>query len=171
MSSKSLAIYASVLLLVASTGCDRQDAVDPAVAALRERLLLTAEPTGAVSVGEARKAVESSPEVVVAGVVDLDDQTSEKGKAVFVISELPPDGDSHGGPDHDAANCPFCKRRKAEAPMAVVQFLDSDGNVVSHDAGKLLGLKNHQAVVIRGRAQVSELDMLVVNADSIYIRP
>jgi hypothetical protein len=169
--TRTLALLATLVLPLALAGCQSRNGVDPAVAALRERLVLASEPSGAVSPGEARSAIESSPEVVIAGVVDLQDQTSEKGKAVFVISELPPDGQAHGGPGHDAANCPFCKRRKAEAPLAVVQFVDDQGKVLSHDARELFGLKDHQAVVIRGRAQVSDLDLLLVNADGIYIRP
>lgn len=171
MTTKSRASLALLLLPLALLGCQRGEATDPAIAALRQRLLLTSEPSGVVSVEEARKAAESTPEVVVAGVVDLDEQASKNGKAVFVISEMPPDWESHNSPGHDAANCPFCKRRRAEAPTAVVQFLGSDGKVLSYDAGKLLGLKNHQAVVVRGRAQISDLDLLLVNAEGIYVRP
>src|SRR5687767_9243867 len=104
-----------VMALTTMLGC-KDDALDPSLAPLRDRFLTATEPPGAISLAEARNA-SMGQEVVVVGQID-GEQAWETGKAVFVIRELIED-DAHGGAGHDAANCPFCKRRRAEAPMAV----------------------------------------------------
>jgi hypothetical protein len=160
---------ALVIALTGVLGCGSEDALDPAAWALRQRLLSPTEPPGAMSLAEARDAVSADAEVVVVGQIDSE-PAWQAGKAVFVIRELAEDDDAHGGSGHDPANCPFCKRRRAQAPTAVVQFLDEEGNVLSYDPRTLLGLEANQVVVVRGRAEIDELDTLLVSAESIYVK-
>jgi hypothetical protein len=166
MSAKHLAL---VIALTGVLGCGSEEALDPAAWALRQRLLLETEPPAAMSLADARDAIASGSEVVVVGQIDSE-QAWQAGKAVFVIRELVEEPDAHGGTGHDAANCPFCKRRRAQAPTAVVQFLDEKGNVLSYDPRTLLGLQANQVVVVRGRAEIDELDTLLVSAEGIYVK-
>ena len=65
------------------------------------------------------------------------------GKASFVLSEAPAKGHDHGA-GHDADNCPFCRRRAADARMAVVQFVNDQGEVLKTDVPTLLGVEPGQ---------------------------
>lgn len=72
---------------------------------------------------------------------------------------------AHGGED-----CAFCRQlaeRNAHA-IAVVNLVDPQGKIIKIDARELLGLKEGQTVVIRGRARLLAGTMLVVDADGVY---
>jgi hypothetical protein len=92
----------------------------------------------------------------------------DTGKASFLIAELPDEGHGEG---HDADNCPFCKRKAAKAPTAIVQFVDAAGQVIPIDARKLFGVDKKDVVVIRGQATAGELRAMVVTATDMHIRP
>jgi hypothetical protein len=91
----------------------------------------------------------------------------DPGKAAFLIAELPDEGHGEG---HDADNCPFCKRKAARAPTAMVQFLDDSGTVIPIDARKLLGVEKKDVVVIIGEATVGDLNSVVIHAKGLHIR-
>ena len=100
--------------------------VDPATLALRSRFWLTEEPTGALSIAQAEEQLGQSSEVVLVGRIEAGKMEPwEPGKAAFMISELPESTGHADAPGHDAANCPFCKRRAAaQASTAIIQFQD-----------------------------------------------
>jgi hypothetical protein len=89
----------------------------------------------------------------------------EQGRASFLISELPEEGHGEG---HDADNCPFCKRKAAQAPKAMVRFADEKGQTVGIDARELFGLKTGDVVAVRGSAKVGELNTLMIDAAAIH---
>jgi len=91
----------------------------------------------------------------------------DPGKASFLLAELPDEGHGEG---HDADNCPFCKRKAAKAPTAIVQFVDSAGNVITTDARKLLGVGKKDVVVVRGKVSAGELNTLLITATEMHIR-
>jgi hypothetical protein len=137
----------------------------------RKRFIAAAEPAGATSIARAKAAVaKHSGEVVLVGQI-LDSQFNpfHEGKASFVLSELPDDGHAHKG--HDPKDCPFCKRRAAKAPKAIVQCNDKSGKLLPIDAQKLLGVSPDQVIVVRGEGKIDPvLDLFVVQADRIFIR-
>jgi hypothetical protein len=148
-------------------GCGSAD--DPRIAAQRKRLVLADEPADATSILDAKQQLADERDVTLVGTIGGDDQNTAKGNvASFVLAELASDG--HGA-DHDAGNCPFCKRRKAETPLVVVQMVDEQGQVLPIDARRLLGVERGQVVVVRGKSQHSDrLDLFIVTADGIHIR-
>jgi hypothetical protein len=89
----------------------------------------------------------------------------EQGRATFLISELPEEGHGEG---HDADNCPFCKRKAAQAPKAMVRFADEKGQTVGIDARELFGLKTGDVVAVRGSAKVGELNTLMIDAAALH---
>lgn len=158
-------------VLAASHGCG--DAADPQTLALRERFVQAAEPAGALTIAEAREQLGEGGEVSAVGRIGAPGiDPWAKGQAAFVMSELlaPPSG--HGdSPGHDAANCPFCKRRAAKADAtALVQFRDEKGNVLPLDARKLLGVDVDQVVVVHGQGRINEVGVFVIAADKIHVR-
>jgi hypothetical protein len=74
----------------------------------------------------------------------------------------------HGGGD----KCAFCQslaERNANA-IAVVNLVDERGEIIPVDSRELLGLKERQTVVVRGKARLLGGSMLVIDADKIYTR-
>jgi hypothetical protein len=74
------------------------------------------------------------------------------------------------GEDH--ADCPFCAREataKADG-VAAVNVLGPDGKPVAIDARELLGLKEGDVVVVRGAASMLGGELLVLDADGVFIR-
>jgi hypothetical protein len=144
-------------------------------AAVRRELILAAEPAGVVSLAEARGRLGLEPRpIVVAGRIEgkgIDPFLD--GKASFSLVEIPAD-DHAKKPGHDAANCPFCKKRQANATLAAVQFAGADGKPLPLDARKLFGVERGQDVVIRGMGVFDAklgVPIIQVTADGIFVRP
>jgi hypothetical protein len=55
--------------------------------------------------------------------------------------------------------------------MATVKVVDGDGQTVKGDARQLLGLKELNTVVVKGRARRDEAGNLTVLASGLYRRP
>jgi hypothetical protein len=184
-------------LIVVSLGGCKSEQLDPETIAMRQRVMLVDEPTGAITLTELAMqlgvlapeaaaatdvgavqdttampdgpAADSSPEsvVVVGRIFAGQMEPWEQGKAAFLLAELPDQGHGEG---HDADNCPFCKRKAARAPTAIVQLVDDSGQVLAVDARKLLGVQSQDIVVIRGSAIPGEHNSLVITAHNLHIR-
>jgi len=144
------------------------------VAAVRGGVLLAEEPAGAVSIADAKAKLGPTPQaVVVAGRIG-GKGTSPFGKneATFSMLEIPAD-DHAAKPGHKADDCPFCKKRMANSPIAAVSFAGADGKVIPLDAQKLLGVAEGQDVVVRGNGFFDPklgIPVIQINADGLYIR-
>ncbi|MFM8283675.1 MAG: hypothetical protein ACKOCW_08955 [Planctomycetaceae bacterium] len=169
-------VVAALGLVIAGPDAVRAD-VDPAAA--RVRMLLAAEPEGALSptAVKAKLAAQGAPPgpqpIVLAGRIGAKGmEPFLEGKASFVLQEIP--ADDHGGkPGHDADNCPFCKKRAAGAPMVAVQFVGADGQVVPIDARKLFGVVKGSDVVVVGKAVFDPklaIPVIQVTAEQIHVR-
>jgi len=156
------------VIVLSLAGCAQED---PQLVALREQLLLTAEPAEATTISEAKAGASENPRVVfVARVTGDEREAFVPGHAAFVVTEILADDDGHGGKDH-ADNCPFCQRKSATAPRAAVQFVDESGQPLAVDSLKLFGIRSGDAVVICGKGELlAELDMFQVTADGVYVR-
>jgi hypothetical protein len=74
----------------------------------------------------------------------------------------------HGGGE----GCTFCKglaARNAHA-IAVVNFVDENGEILRFDTRVLLDLEENQQVTVRGKARLLAGRMLVIDADGIFVR-
>jgi hypothetical protein len=160
-------------------GCSSDNALDPAqIDAHRSRLMLDDEPAGAMGVPEAREAVtEEAQDIVVFGMICAGTHAPwDPQQAAFMISDpavVPEQGDGHDHdhPAHDPNTCPFCTDQKTENDQeAMVQCVDGEGRVIAIGAQQLLGLEEHQFVVVQGRGEINSLGMLVVSATGIYVR-
>lgn len=175
------------LLCLVSSGCS-SPSQDPQVLAIRNQYVAAAEPAGAVTLSELAQrldgpadpstaepntddtaiatAAAAEPVVVIGRIYAGDLEPWDAGKASFLLAELPAEGHGEG---HDADNCPFCKRRAAQAPTAIVQFLDDHGQLIAHDSRQLFDLKKNDVVTVRGQAIRGELNSLVLTADAIFV--
>ena len=162
------------LVLLAIIGGCRGEVEDPATLALRQKFLVASEPLNPVSLTEAAELVAADPTrtepltVTIVGRIHSGDlEPWEPGKASFILSELPAEGHGAG---HDADNCPFCKRRAAKAPTAIVRFADDKNETLAIDARTLFGVKKGQAVVVSGQLIPGEFNSLVLTAEQIHPR-
>ena len=149
-------------------------ALDLDPAALRQQLVLPAEPAGAVTPTAAKQQLGPTPRpIVVAGRIGARGmEPFLDGKASFVLVEIPAD-DHAKKPGHDADNCPFCKKRNATAPMVAVQFLGADGKPIPIDSRKLFGVAKGTDVVVRGTGVFDAklaLPIIQLTADGVHVR-
>lgn len=161
-----------VILTVAGilSGCAPGE--DPQVTAWREQILVPDEPTGAVTIADARQHVDEQPEIVLIGRVGVEDvpQWWDKGRATLLMSEGYPGSDYNPGPDHDPQTCPFCRWKwKFEESMAAIAFVDSDDNVIPVDVRTLLKVSEGDVIVVRGTGSLDESGILNVAATGVYL--
>jgi hypothetical protein len=145
------------------------------VTAIRGSVLLAEEPSGAVSITDAKAKLTATPQpVVVAGRIG-GRGTSPFGKneATFSMLEIPAADDHAAKPGHKPDDCPFCKKRAANSPIAAVSFAGADGKVIPLDAQKLFGVAEGQDVVVRGSGFFDPklgIPVIQINADGLYVR-
>jgi len=161
--------------LVALACCAALPAVaEVDVANVRESLVLAEEPAGAVTLAAAKGRLTTTPQpVVIAGRIGakgIDPFLADK--ASFSLLEIPTD-DHAAKPGHKPDDCPFCKKRAANSPVAAVRFLGGDGKEIPMDARKLFGIQAGQDVVIRGSGVFDPklgVPILQITADGIHVR-
>jgi hypothetical protein len=97
-----------------------------------------------------------------------------KDQALFFLSdpEAAAEFAEHGHHHAPGEECAFCAAHAADAAalLAVVQFNDENGKVLSVDARDLFDLKEQETVVVRGKARIVPGGMLAVDATGLYIR-
>ncbi|QDT35396.1 hypothetical protein [Thalassoglobus polymorphus] len=168
-----LFLFPLLAILVVASGCGEQ--VPAEVLAIRSRLLLDEEPTGAITIEQAREQVAESPGemVLIVRVGNRNITTwSSKDEATFFVSEGFPDSDYNIGPDHDPSTCPFCKWKwKEEDSLAIIKVVDASGNVVPYSAEQIFDFKPEDFVVVTGSGELDEVGTLNVQLDGLYKRP
>jgi hypothetical protein len=67
----------------------------------------------------------------------------------------------------------FCctPKEDLQAAMVLVKFTDHNGKTLALDARKVLGLKEWQTVVVRGRINRDPAGNIGIAADHLFIRP
>ncbi|MGB8851950.1 MAG: hypothetical protein WCC69_00100 [Pirellulales bacterium] len=166
-------VAVGIALTVATCGMAAQAEVD--VTAVRGQLLLPQEPAGALTLAAAKQKLTTTPQpIVVAGRIGGKGMEAFiKDKASFSMLEIPAD-DHAKKPGHKPDDCPFCKKRQANSPIAAVQFVGADGRELPVDARTLFGIKEGQDVVIRGTAIFDPklgIPVIQLTADGIHVRP
>ncbi|MFM8494543.1 MAG: hypothetical protein ACKOEM_03320 [Planctomycetia bacterium] len=149
-------------------------ALDLDPAAIRQQLVLPAEPAGSITPTAAKQKLNATPQpIVVAGRIGARGmEPFLDGKASFVLVEIPAD-DHAKKPGHDADNCPFCKKKNANAPMVAVQFLGADGKPLPIDARKLFGVAKGTDVVVQGTGVFDAklaIPIIQLTAEGIHVR-
>lgn len=133
--------------------------------------LLTSEPAGAKEVIQARKSAKDDEEVILVGRIGGSENPWIQGRAAFSIvdnslkacSDIPGDGC-----DKPWDYC--CETDKLPTAMALIKFVDEEGNLIKSDARKLLNLKELQTVVVKGKAKRDDTGNLTVFASGIFVR-
>jgi len=125
---------------------------------------------------QARAAVQESsdpnPLVLVAKVGVSQHETWDTGRAAFLVRDesIADDAGEHAHA-HDE-DCPFCQAKKKSEleSMALIQFTDASGQVLSIDARKLFKLRGNETVVVRGSGTMDAMGNLIVSAEGLHLR-
>jgi hypothetical protein len=139
----------------------------PATSAYR----LNEEPAGAKDIKEAKESVKNDEEVTLVGRIGGDVKPFVKGVSAFTIVDrsMKPCNEM----DDDACETPWdycCDTDLLPAARATIKIVDSDGKTITKDAKDLLGVKELQTVVVRGKAIRDEAGNLTVLATGVYVR-
>lgn len=160
---KLLGALACSIGLPSIIGCGRSPS--RAFQEVRSQVLLKELPQDVSSLAEAYAAFEEGKQVTVVGrIFALAGSPFDPKTAAFNLIELPKPGHKHDDP----GDCPFCKRDMENAATAVIQIVNSAGEVLTPSAEKLLGLSKNQDVVIVGTA-TKVGDIMMVSSHSVYI--
>lgn len=109
----------------------------------------------------------SIEEFVLLGRINAGDAPPwERGKAAFLLTDAT---GSHGDPDHNPFECPFCSRNIQDF-TARVEFRDESGELVPVDSRELFDVSEDQVVLVRGTGSIDASDMLIVRATGIFVR-
>ncbi len=135
--------------------------------------LLSEAPTGVKCVIEARKDSKDGDEVVVVGRIGGNKNPWIEGRAGFWI--IDPSFKPCNEKDDDDCPTPwdYCcdSQEELRKGMATIKVVDRQGRTVAVDARKLLGVKELQTVIVRGRAKRDSEGNLTILASGIYRQP
>lgn len=132
--------------------------------------LLVEKPSEVTSLSEAAESLGGETKsMTLIGKIDAGDFSAfESDTATFMLSELPADGHGADDPEHED-NCPFCKRRAANAPKAIVQIVDDEGNVIPTDARQLIGVNQGDKIIAVGEASFDEsVNAITVKCQKVH---
>jgi hypothetical protein len=173
---KNMTKHSSLLIpvILFAAGCNSAGpATSPAKGEVpASKYLAATEPAGARGVLEVRKDARDGDEVTIVGRIGGSRKPFVAGRASFTIVDpsLVPCSDREGD------SCPtpwdYCcdpKDKLAQA-TASIKFVDDRGKTIEQDAPALLGVKELQTIVVRGKARRDEGGNLIVLAEQIYIK-
>jgi hypothetical protein len=170
----SLVVAAAALSLPGCGESASPDATAPttAVSAQDGEYVLKSEPENAAGVIATRQEAQDGDEVVVVGRIGGSENPWIDGRAAFSIvdSSLQACSDRPG----DACPVPWdycCETDKLPEATALVKVVDDQGKLAPTDARELLGVKELQTVVVRGKAQRDETGNLTILASGVYVHP
>lgn len=190
----SPAVLAAILLAIGGpwivVGC-ADSAQQAEIDSARQKYLLADEPEGAVPVLAVRDQdlgdSDEGADVVLTGTIGgMPNPWPEQEKSfpwrtgqavVFVVD--PATAQAFVGHVHtpESSGCAFCERRAKNmaTSVAAVSFgADATSGAVPIDAQTLLGLREGDTVVIRGKARLvgdKETGLIDVIADGVYVAP
>ncbi|MDP1798032.1 MAG: hypothetical protein Q8K78_11145 [Planctomycetaceae bacterium] len=175
----SKGIWATLMsLALAVLGCGQsttvpttQTAATPATAsAAGMAMLLNEQPVDAKPVADVRESAEDGVDVTILGRIGGGASPWVEGRAAFTIV------DPKLNPCHPSEGCPTpwdycCSTDQLPKNRAMIKVVDAAGGTVEEDARKLLGLKELQTVVVKGKAKRDEAGNLTVLASGVFVVP
>lgn len=170
----SMIRFSSVLLAsVVVVGCGQPAVAPPKAAASKPadpRFLLAADPANPMSVVEAKKSVKNDEAIILVGRIGGDVKPWIDGRASFVLvdSSFKPCNEIPG----DSCETPwdYCCESDLAQGKATIKFVNDKGETLPTDARELLGVKELQTLVVKGKAKRDDAGNLVILAEGIFVR-
>jgi hypothetical protein len=157
-------------------GCANQVAdIEPSADYDGSKFVLSSEPDGGENVIAVRESAQDADDVVIVGRIGGGKNPWVDGRAAFQIVDpsLPACSDEKADGEPCSCKTPWdycCETDKLPAAMALVQFVESDGTVVKHDARKVFELEELQTVVVKGKAKRDDSGNLTIMAEGMFVR-
>ena len=147
------------LALIAVVGCSENKSSGPDLASesrsrARSEFLLSTEPDGVVGVIDIRQSAKDQQEVVVVGRIGGSKDPWIEGLAAFEIADC----SLVTCTQRSCENCPtpwdYCctEPDKLKVSKVMVKFVGENEKIVGTGAKELLGVKELQTVVVKGKA-------------------
>lgn len=132
--------------------------------------LLADQPVDAKPVGDVRESAEDGADVAILGRIGGGENPWVDGRAAFTIV------DPKLEPCKPEEGCPTpwdycCSTDLLPKNRALVKFVTTEGDTMEQDARKLLGVKELQTVVVKGKAKRDEAGNLTVHAEGLFVVP
>jgi len=161
-------LLGAIALTVAGCGTDTSSDQDD-FAAVRDRVLIDTMPDDAVTIESVQDDTAGETPLTLLGKIDAGEfDAFEPDRAAFLIRDVIED--ELKDPEHDVSECPFCKRKAAQAARAHVVIVDEKGDPMKTPVPELLGLAKGDRVVVRGTGRWDEsLGMLMVQATGVHV--
>ncbi len=157
-------------VLVWVSGCGGQQVSSkPGGSLVNSTYVTKTEPAGAIPVGEARSTAKNDDLVVLVGHIGGSAKPFVDGMAAFTVVDpkVPYCAAKEGCPT------PWdycCEQGQVKENIAMVQIVDDSGKAVAEDARRLLGVKELNLVVVKGKAQRDEAGNLTLLADTVFLK-
>ncbi|MBX3387852.1 MAG: hypothetical protein KF691_00205 [Phycisphaeraceae bacterium] len=173
----TLNLAAIALVLVA---CDQKQASAPSKAptatspaAIPSEAFLAVAPADAKPVKDVKAVAKSGEKVTVVGRIGMGDEPFVKDRAVFTIVDL---GVKYCGEEtKDSCHTPWdycCEPSDVlAANSATIQFINGNGQPLRTELNGVHGLKPLTIVSVVGTVAEGTGNSLVINADSVYVKP
>jgi hypothetical protein len=136
-----------------------------------EKLLLSSEPAGAKNVMDLLKSAKNGDEVVLVGRIGGEANPWHEGKAGFLIADLSLVPCNERPNDPCETPWDYCCDAKRDEGLASVKFVDDSGKVIGTDARTLLGFKELDTVVVKGKVERDDKAKFIVLATGVFRRP
>jgi hypothetical protein len=154
---------------LALAGCAKS--AGDSTASTDPRYLLTEEPAGAADVIAVRNDAKDQDDVVVVGRIGgrVNPWIADSAAFSIVDRSLKPCSDIPG----DTCETPwdFCCDSRLPQSTLLVMLYDSDNKLVRGDARRLLGVKELDTVVVRGKAKRDRDGNVSIVASKLYVVP
>lgn len=172
----------NLALLALSVGsCDRKEASgstpantnSAAPAAIPAKAFLAAAPADAKPLKDVKATAKGGDKVVLVGRIGMGVEPFVKGRAVFTIVDL---GVKHCGEEmKDTCPTPWdycCEPSDVlAANSATIQFVNASGQPIHTELNGIHGLKPLAIVSVVGTVAEGNGNSLVIDADSLYVKP
>jgi hypothetical protein len=164
----ALAVTAGLFVGCAESPQTGDGSTAAATAVPDAKYLMTEKPGDAQGVGAARESVKDEQEVTLVGRVGGSREPFVDGLAAFTIVDPKV---AHCAPEE---GCPTpwdycCTQDQVKDNIATVKVVGADGKPVAKDAKGLLGVKELDTVIVRGKARRDDAGNLVVLAEKVYV--
>lgn len=167
--------FVSLALAAGAVGCGQSttgpvQATTAPPSAAGAAMLLHEQPAGAKPVGDVRESAEDGVDVTILGRIGGGANPWVDGRAAFTIV------DPKVEPCHPSEGCPTpwdycCSTDQLPKNSAMIKIVDTTGGTVEKDARQLLGVKELQTVVVKGKAKRDEAGNLTVLASGVFVVP
>ena len=157
-------------VLVGFSGCGGQQVSSTSGGSSVSSAYVTkSEPAGAIPVGEARSTAKSDDVLVLIGHIGGSAKPFVDGIAAFTVVDpkVPYCAAKEGCPT------PWdycCEQGQVKDNIAMVQIVDDSGKTIAEDARKLLGVKELNLVVVKGKAQRDDAGNLTLLAEKVFLK-